>query len=86
MLTVPIQPIIIAKQLKVEGFIVNRWFNQWASGIEKLSEWILSKKLKYRETITKGFQNLPTAFIEMMRGENIGKALVENVHDNCNKN
>lgn len=75
--TVPIQPIIIAKQLKVEGFIVNRWLDQWAAGVEKLAEWILSGKLKYRETISKGFQNLPTAFIGMLRGENIGKSLVE---------
>lgn len=73
----PIQPIIIAKQLKVEGFIVNRWLNQWASGVAKLSQWISSGKLKYRETISKGFENLPTAFIGMLRGENIGKALVE---------
>lgn len=71
------QPIIIAKQLKVEGFIVNRWFNQWPAGVEKLAEWILSGTLKYRETISNGFQNLPTAFIGMLRGDNIGKALVE---------
>lgn len=73
----PIQLIIIAKQLKVEGFIVNRWLNQWATGVAKLAEWISSGKLKYRETISKGFQDLPTAFIGMLRGENIGKALVE---------
>lgn len=73
---VPIQPIIIAKQLKVQGFIVNRWFNQWADGIEELSKWILSGQLKYRETISKGFENLPDAFIGMLRGDNIGKALV----------
>lgn len=76
-LTDPIQPIIIAKQLKVEGFIVHRWFSQWAAGVEKLAEWISSGKLKYRETISNGFQNLPIAFIGMLRGENIGKALVE---------
>lgn len=73
----PIQPIIIAKQLKVEGFIVNRWFNRWSDGVDQLSKWISLGQLKYRETISNGFQSLPTAFIGMLRGKNIGKALVE---------
>lgn len=74
---VPIQPIIIEKQLKVEGFIVTRWISQWSDGVETLSKWILSGQLKYRETIASGFQSLPNAFIGMLRGKNIGKALVE---------
>lgn len=73
----PIEPIIISKQLKVEGFIVNRWFMRWDEGVAKLSKWILAGQLKYRETISNGFDNLPTAFIGMLRGENIGKALVK---------
>ncbi|XP_063236063.1 prostaglandin reductase 1-like [Bacillus rossius redtenbacheri] len=34
-------------------------------------------KVKYRETITEGFRNMPQAFIEMLRGKNFGKAVVE---------
>ena len=34
-------------------------------------------KLKYRETIEKGFDNLPKAFIGLFEGENIGKMIVE---------
>lgn len=73
----PIQPLIIAKQLKVEGFIVSRWFNRWAEGIEQLSKWISTGQLKYRETISSGFESLPAAFIGMLGGQNIGKALVK---------
>nr|CAD7413555.1 unnamed protein product [Timema poppensis] len=32
-------------------------------------------KLKYRETVTEGFENMPKAFIGMLRGENTGKAV-----------
>lgn len=74
---IPIQPIIISKQLKVEGFIVNRWLMRWDEGIAKLSKWIIDGQLSYRETISNGFDSLPTAFIGMLRGQNIGKALVE---------
>lgn len=56
---------------------MSRWFDRWDEGVAKLSEWIKDDKLKYRESITQGFDNLPTAFIGMLRGENFGKALVQ---------
>ncbi|CAG2056771.1 unnamed protein product, partial [Timema podura] len=34
-------------------------------------------KLKYQETVTEGFENTPKAFISMLRGENLGKAVVK---------
>lgn len=77
---VPINPIlsvIIGKQLRVEGFIVHRWISRWSEGIAQLSKWIISGQLKYRETISDGFESLPKAFIGMLRGENTGKALVK---------
>jgi len=30
-----LQPAIVFKQLKIEGFIVSRWANIWKSGIER---------------------------------------------------
>ena len=33
-------------------------------------------KLKYRETVVKGFEQAPEALIGMMDGENIGKMIV----------
>lgn len=37
----------------------------------------LQGKIKIEETVTKGFENLPIAFINMLTGENIGKAVVQ---------
>ncbi|KAB7506353.1 hypothetical protein Anas_04632 [Armadillidium nasatum] len=68
---------IIGKQLKIEGFIVHRWVNRWMEGINQLKKWIEEGKLKYEETITKGFENTPKAFIELFDGKNTGKAIVE---------
>lgn len=36
----------------------------------------LQGKLQTREHITKGFEQMPAAFMGMLRGENIGKAIV----------
>ena len=42
-----------------------------------MAGWIKEGKLKYREDIVEGFENLPQAFIGMLEGDNIGKRLVK---------
>lgn len=46
-------------------------------GIEQMLEWIRQGKIKYQETITEGFENMPKAFINMLQGGNTGKAIVK---------
>ena len=35
------------------------------------------QQLKYHESLVQGFENIPTAFIELFTGENIGKKMVK---------
>lgn len=35
------------------------------------------KKNRYRETVVKGFDNMFDAFVDMLEGKNIGKAIVQ---------
>lgn len=71
------QPIFIVRQLTMEGFLVSRYVDRWLEGITKLLEWIDQGKIKYHETITEGLENTPEAFIDLLRGKNIGKAIVK---------
>ena len=68
---------ILVKQVKVEGFIVVRWQNRWAEGIAQMAQWIKEDKIRYHEDVVNGFENTPRAFIEMLRGKNLGKMLVK---------
>lgn len=61
----------------MEGFLTHRWLDRWMEGIEQNLKWIKEEKIKYHETITEGFENLPNAFIDMMNGGNTGKAIVK---------
>lgn len=72
-----LQPAIVLKQLKVEGFVVTRWEDRYIEGIMQNLQWLREGKLRYRETVTKGFENMFDAFIGMLRGENFGKAIVQ---------
>ncbi|CAK8689400.1 unnamed protein product [Clavelina lepadiformis] len=44
--------------------------------VKQISQWFKEGKIKVRETVTEGFENTPKAFIGMLSGDNIGKAVV----------
>eukprot|EP00058_Branchiostoma_floridae_P022693 XP_002608183.1 hypothetical protein BRAFLDRAFT_90402 [Branchiostoma floridae] len=69
--------VIQGKELTVRGFIVRRWLDQWPQGKDQMMQWIKEGKIKYREHVTEGFENMPKAFIGMLVGENTGKAVVK---------
>src|SRR5439155_16687276 len=69
-------PSILTRQLRVEGFIVSRFAPRWPEGCAQMAAWLKEGKLKYREHIMDGFENIPRAFIAMLQGQNIGKMLV----------
>jgi len=71
-----LQPHIVLKQLKIEGFIVQRWGDRWMEGINQNKQWLKEGKLKPAEHVTQGFENMMKAFIGMMKGENRGKAVI----------
>ncbi|XP_045485144.1 prostaglandin reductase 1-like [Pieris rapae] len=73
-------PLILYKQLKVEGLIVSRWYepeNRWPEAIAALAQWIKQGNIKARSHVTEGLDNLYDAFVGMLAGENMGKALVK---------
>ncbi|XP_003978615.2 prostaglandin reductase 1 [Takifugu rubripes] len=67
---------MIFKQLKMEGFMHSRWEHKHPESLKRLMGWVKEGKLQSREHVTKGFENMPAAFMGMLRGENTGKAIV----------
>ena len=67
---------ILAKRLRMEGFIVHDYVSRFDEAREAIGHWIETGQLIYREFITNGLENAPCAFIGMLSGGNVGKALV----------
>lgn len=61
----------------MEGFQSYLYYNRNNEAFEQNFKWIQEGKLKYLETITEGFENMSKAFIEMLQGQNLGKAVVK---------
>ena len=68
---------LVAKQAKVEGFLVQQFADRYETGLKQLAAWLREKKIRYREDIMTGIENAPRAFIGMLEGKNIGKELVK---------
>lgn len=71
-----LEALIIARA-KVQGFLVSDYAPRFGPALAEMAGWLRAGKLKYREDIVEGFENLPKAFIGLFQGENIGKRLVK---------
>ena len=67
----------LTKQIRVTGFIISTYFNRQNAFIADMSQWMKEGRIKYREDITKGLENAPTAFMGLFKGSNFGKLLVQ---------
>jgi NADPH:quinone reductase len=72
-----LQPMLLTKSVLMQGFIIGNFKAHFAEGTKQLMQWLNEGKLKYTETIEKGFDNLPKAFIGLFNGDNTGKMIVE---------
>jgi|SRR5579883_876276 len=68
---------LIVYRAKVEGFLVTDYAPRFGEAFKEMTAWIREGKLKYREDIVQGFENMPKAFIGLLQGENIGKRIVK---------
>ncbi|KAJ9468630.1 putative NADP-dependent oxidoreductase YfmJ [Diplonema papillatum] len=67
---------ITRKSLKMQGFIVTNWLEQWADARKTLYDLVSSGKLKSLDTIVDGFDKMPEAFVALFKGGNVGKMVV----------
>lgn len=74
----PPPEVVIFQQLRMEGFVVSRWQGDVRQkALKDLMMWTSEGKIQYHEHIIKGFENMPSAFIGMLNGENLGKTIVK---------
>ena len=58
-------------------FVVTEWADEWEAATKEILELVSQDKMRYRETITKGFENAPQALRDVLTGKNFGKQIIE---------
>jgi NADPH-dependent curcumin reductase CurA len=67
---------VIYKRLALRGFLYSDHADLEEEQVATVSEWIVHGQVHTPETITNGLENSPDAFVRMLEGDNLGKALV----------
>ncbi|KAK9674664.1 hypothetical protein K7432_017034 [Basidiobolus ranarum] len=75
---------LISQRAKMEGFVVFDYKDKYPQAIAKMTEWILSGQLKFKEHIVDGLENAPQGLLDLFKGVNTGKMLVK-VSDEATK-
>jgi NADPH-dependent curcumin reductase CurA len=63
-------------RVTLRGFVLSDHRDLWPAAMRELELAYAAGELKSRETIAEGLENAPQAFIDMLRGGNIGKQIV----------
>jgi NADPH-dependent curcumin reductase CurA len=68
--------LIVGKRLNLRGYIVSDYTDQQAEFSTKVGGWLAEGLLHAPEHIVDGLDNAPEAFMGMLGGANLGKAIV----------
>lgn len=68
---------MIAKRLTMRGFIVTDHPETCKEYVAKATRWLAEGRLKYHESVVQGIENAPAAFIDMLKGNKVGKQVVQ---------
>ncbi len=71
------QQLVMMNRALVQGFIVYDYEKRADEARQAIAGWFRDGLVKHRESIVEGFENAPSAFIAMMRGDIIGKQLIK---------
>jgi len=69
--------LFVTRRLTMRGFIVTDHVRDMKAFAEEVAPLVQSGRLKARETVVSGLDNAPRAFLDMLRGGNLGKMIVK---------
>ncbi|EJU01637.1 alcohol dehydrogenase [Dacryopinax primogenitus] len=68
---------LIYRSIKMIGFVVNRLRSKYQSDFYATAPGMVARgELKYQEDVTEGWEAVGEAFVRLMKGQNVGKAIV----------
>lgn len=67
---------VIGARAHIHGLVVYDYYDRWDEFLAQATAWYRAGEIHAHEDVTEGLEHTPAAFCRLMRGENVGKALV----------
>ncbi len=68
---------IVFRQATIEGFLLSGYEKEYGVARRRITDWIRSGDIVYREDIQHGFENIPATLLRLFSGRNFGKQLLK---------
>jgi NADPH-dependent curcumin reductase CurA len=68
---------LIARSVRVEGFLLTQFAGRYDEAVAQLSAWIAAGRLRYREEVADGLEQVVPTFLRLFEGTNQGKTMVK---------
>ncbi|EQA47246.1 oxidoreductase, zinc-binding dehydrogenase family protein [Leptospira broomii serovar Hurstbridge str. 5399] len=68
---------LLVSRARMEGFVVFDYEDRYLEAIREMSGWMAEGKLKSREDIVKGLSTFPETLLQLFKGGNTGKLVIE---------
>ena len=69
--------LLITRRVKMDGFLILDYAHRFGGARRELSAWLATGKLRAREDVQEGFENIPKTFLRLFRGDNVGKQVLK---------
>ena len=67
---------VIGARAHIHGLVVYDYYDRWEEFLTEATAWYRDGAIRAQEDVAEGLEQAPAAFCRLMRGENVGKALV----------
>ena len=68
---------LIVTRASVHGFLAFDWWHRREEALKRLAGWQLAGKIRFKEDVLNGIEQMPEAFLRLLRGKNFGKQIVK---------
>ena len=68
---------IVFRQATIQGLLLRGYEHEYDLALERMTNWIRSGQIKYKEDIQEGFENIPSTLQRLFTGKNFGKQLLK---------
>ena len=68
---------LLINRARMEGFVIFDYRDRFPEAFMEMAGWLAAGKLKYRETVVRGIETFPEAFLRLFSGEKLGKLIIE---------